>query len=224
MSQQIECIVIDTLNGIQDKQYSAEKQKPNFDKWRDYGIGVYNHIKHLQLRGFEIFLILGYEGSGKSYAMKNLPEGSCIWYNADGKNPTWKGGREIFGTKNSPTTYQVLPNDYPDIINDLDKRGKTAFAPIRVAFILGHIEDYKSGYETRQRLKLLGNLARNMSIEGLMENVLYSEVNVEGNERKYYFRTKNSGMDTCRTIEGLFDGKERIPNDFKYILDKLKAY
>jgi len=31
----IKCIVVDTVNGIQDAEYSDEKQKPNFDKWRD---------------------------------------------------------------------------------------------------------------------------------------------------------------------------------------------
>lgn len=219
----IKCIVIDTLNGIQDKQYSAEKQKPNFDRWRDYGIGVYNHIKQLQSLGFEIFLILGYEGSGKSYGMKNLEAGTCIWYNADGKNPTWSGGREIFGTKNKPTEFQVLPNDYSDIVNDIKKRGSGVFADTRVAFILGHIDDYKSGYDTRQRLKILGNLARNLSVEGLMENILYSEVSMDGDKRKYYFRTRNSGVDTCRSIEDLFE-TEQIPNNFRYILDKLEKY
>lgn len=219
----IKCIVVDTLNGIQDAEYSAEKSKPNFDKWRDYGTSVYNHIKHLQALGFEIFLILGYEGSGKSYGIKSLPEGTCIWYNADGKNPTWKGGKEIFGTKNNPTKYQVLVNSYSQIISDIKKRGSDAFEQDRVAFVLAHIDDYKSGYEQRQRLKVLGNLARNLSIEGLMENVLYSEINVDGAKREYYFRTANSGVDTCRSSEGLFDA-EKIPNSFQYILDKLSKY
>lgn len=219
----IKCIVVDTLNGIQDAEYSAEKQKPNFDKWREYGIEVYNHIKHLQALGFEIVLILGYEGSGKSYGIKSLPEGSCVWYNADGKNPTWKGGKEIFGTKNNPTQYQVLVKHYSHIIADIKKRGSDAFEQDRVAFVLAHIDDYKSGHDQRKRLKVLGNLARNLSIEGLMENVLYSEINVDGAKREYYFRTVNSGVDTCRTSEGLFDN-EKIPNDFNYILEKLGKY
>jgi len=62
-----------------------------------------------------------------------------------------------------------------------------------------------------------------MSIEGLFENTLYSEVSTENNDRHYYFRTKASGNDTCRSVEGLFD-KERIPNDFAYILEKFKKY
>lgn len=219
----IKCIVIDTINGIQDAQYSAEKQKPNFDKWRDYGTSIYNHIKDLQKLGFEIFLVLGYEGSGKSFAMKNLEAGSCVWYNADDKNPTWAGGREIFGTKNAPTQWQVKVSDYSHIVNDIKKRGSDSFEKDRVAFLIGHVEDYKSGYDYRQRWKILGNQARNLSIEGLMENILYSEVNTEDNKRKYYFRVQGSGADTCHSVEGLFEG-DRIPNDFKLILDKLANY
>lgn len=218
------CITVDTINGIQDAQYSAEAGKPNFDKWRNYGVELYNFIKSLQKLGFEIVGVFGDFGSGKSYGMSTLKEGECMWYNADAKNPTWKGGKEIFGTKRNPTEHQLIPTSYQQIIQNLTSKGKSAFVDNPVAFITGHIDEYKApNGEVRYRLKILGNLARNLSVEGLFENTLYTHVQKEKEDTKFYFKTINSGGDTCRTTEGLFDG-DLIPNDYSYILKKLEEY
>jgi hypothetical protein len=217
-------IVVDTLNGIQDAQYSAESSKPNFDKWRNYGVELYNFIKSLQKLGFTEIAVLGDFGSGKSFGISTLKEGECMWYNSDAKNPTWRGGKQIFGTKTKPTAHQMIPSSYQQILNDIQSKGRAAFSENPVAFVIGHTEEYKApNGEVRYRLKILGNLARNLSVEGLFENTLYTHVVKDKTETKYYFRTKNSGSDTCRTMEGLFED-ELIPNDFSFILKKLDEY
>lgn len=59
--------------------------------------------------------------------------------------------------------------------------------------------------------------------EGLFDTVLYAECTRIGDENKYYFRTQNSGNDTCKSPRGMFPGP-RIPNDMQYILDCYRAY
>jgi hypothetical protein len=59
--------------------------------------------------------------------------------------------------------------------------------------------------------------------EGLFDTVLYAECSREGEENKYFFRTQNSGNDTCKSPLGMFPGI-RIPNDMQYVIDSYIAY
>jgi len=59
--------------------------------------------------------------------------------------------------------------------------------------------------------------------EGLFDTVLYAECAKEGEENIYFFRTQNSGNDTCKSPMGMFPGK-RIPNDMQYVIDSYIAY
>lgn len=217
----IKTIVVDTLNGIQQDQWMEMQGKAGHDQWMDFGKDIYKFVLELQKRGFEIIEVPGYEGSGKSYGMKGLKKGTNIWFNCDKKNPTWEGGREEYGTKNNPTKYQVLPSGYKAILAHIDaviKGGHLDKNPI--AFLTCHVEDFKSGSETRQRMKTLGKVATKMNIEGKMENVFYSVVNREGNKINYYLATKNNGYNTGRSNEGMFE-EELIPNNFQLIVDAL---
>ena len=217
----IKTIVVDTLNGIQQDEWMEMQKKAGHDEWMDFGKDIYKFVLALQKRGFEIVEIPGYEGSGKSYGMKNLPSGTNVWYNCDKKNPTWEGGRKEYGTKTNPTKLHVIPTGYTHIIKHIDAiiaAGKLDKNPI--AFLTCHIEDYKSGNGTRQRMKTLGKVATKMNIEGKMENVFYSQVVLEGSETKYYLATKNNGYNTGRSSEGMFT-ESFIPNDFQLIVEAL---
>lgn len=157
--------------------------------------------------------------------MKTLPSQTNLWFNADGKNPTWKGGKEEYGTKTAPTKYMSIPKTYADVINVINavkKAGQLDDNPI--AFLMAHIEDFKStDGKVRQRLKTLGKLTNKMNIEDMFEMCYYTEVIMEGGKPVYRLRTQNNGSDTCRTMEGLHD-EFHIPNDGKAIVDAIVNY
>lgn len=221
----IRTITIDTLTGIQSETYMRESKKPNFDKWTDYGKDIWNLISTLQNLGFEIVMILGEPGTGKSSGMRTLPKGTNIWYNADNKNPVWKGGKEEYGKKNNPKSpYHVIPKSYNDIIKHI-KQGVEGgnFEEERVAILTGHTEDYKTGDSfTKRRLKTLGNLATKMQLEGKLETVLYSNVEREGGKSNYILETENNGFNTARSPMDLFEPV--IDNDYNYVIEKILEY
>lgn len=218
--QKINCILVDTLNAIQQNDYMTETSKPDHNKWRNYGQDIYKFVVGLQKRGFEVVLILGGEGQGKSYSARNLQ--NCIWYNCDIKNFPTKEGRARYGSKTTPTKYHVIPHKYIDILKHVDSI-KGAFADQKVAFLLGHIESEKMGRDLKQKLKVLGSLAHKQNIEGKMEVTLYTHVQEEDGEIKYYFRTRTNGLDTCRSPEGMFEG-DLIPNDLNLVLEAIQSY
>ena len=86
----ISTVCIDTLTQIQENQFMLDKKKPGHDKWKDYSQDIYKFILDLQELGFEIALIVGPPGVGKSTGMRNLPSKTNIWYNADNKNPVYR--------------------------------------------------------------------------------------------------------------------------------------
>jgi hypothetical protein len=174
--------------------------------------------------GFEIIYILGEPGTGKSSGMRTLPSKTNVWFNADNKNPVWEGGKQEYGKKTNPIApYHIIPLTYADMLTHI-KTGieKGVFEEERYAFVLGHIEAYKTGVETKERLKVLGKLATKMQLEGKAETVLYSRVEMEGGKRDYILETQSSGYNTARSHQNMFDGK--IPNDYNLVLEKLQAY
>jgi len=144
-----------------------------------------------------------------------------IWYNGDNKNPTWIGGVQQYGRKNKPTRFQVIPSSYNQIIIHVKKLMEAGlFIDTPVAILTGHIEDYKSQDEYRQRLKVLGKIATKHNIEGRMENVLYAKMDMEEGKPNYFFTTQGDGSNTARTSEGYF-GEAKIPNDYKVVVDAI---
>ncbi len=88
---------------------------------KDYGGAIYSFMSDIQNKGFEIVLILGEPGTGKSSGMRTLPHESNIWYNTDNKNPVWEGGRAEYGKKSSPIApYHLIPTSYKEIIDHID--------------------------------------------------------------------------------------------------------
>ena len=218
-------IVIDTINAIQNDEFLKLSSKANYDDWRDFGVNIQKFILELQTLGFECVLILGSVGSGKSYGIKYLPSETNVWFNADKKNPTWRGGKDQYGTKVTPNKNHIVATSYKQIINTLQKAVKAdRFEDRRYAFIVGHIEHYGTGGKL-QRLKVLGKMATKMQIEGRFENVFYTDVKSDGSGKpEYRLLTYNTGKNTGRTVEGLFDEKLTIPNNYQAIVEALDNY
>ena len=224
MSTKVRTICVDTLTGIQNELWMTDSKKPGHDKWMDMGKGIWQLISDLQDRGFEIILILGEPGTGKSTGMRTLPHDTNIWFNADNKNPVWEGGKEEYGKKLNPRLpFHLVPKSYKDIIDHIDLGlSKGMFEDERYAILTGHTEDYKTGLDNKKRLKTLGNLATKMQLEGRLETVLYSDVKREGDTTHYVLVTENDGVNTARSPMGLFEPV--IDNDYHAVISKLLAY
>lgn len=221
----IRTICVDTLTQIQENEYMTDKKKPGHDKWKDYATTVHTFVIALQQLGFEIILVIGPPGTGKSSGMATLPADTNIWFNADNKNPVWKGGKQEYGKKINPRMpYHMIPFSYDDILTHIQE-GLTngMFEEERYAFLTGHTENFKEGPETRIRLKTLGQLTNKMQIEGKFETVLYSAVEKDDKgDLNYILETQNNGYNTARSPQGAFDGK--IPNDYNFIVNTLLEY
>jgi hypothetical protein len=220
----VRSICVDTLTAIQTDEYMADRRKAGHDKWKDYGQSIFTFMSDIQKLGFEIVLILGEPGTGKSSGMRTLPTKSNVWYNADFKNPVWEGGKAEYGTKLNPIApYHVIPKTYGDILAHIMQGiDRKMFEDNRFAFITGHTETYKVGNDTKERLKTLGNMATKMQLEGKMETVMYSRVEVEGGKTSYFLETQNNGYNTARSHQNMFEPK--IPNDYNFIIEKLINY
>lgn len=221
MSKKIKTICIDTLTGIQNEEYMTARSKPNFDKWRDFGTDIWKLISFLQNKGFEIVMVIGPPGTGKSSGMRTLEPGTNIWYNADKKNPVWTDGKKEYGSKRNPISpYHVIPTNYADITKHIIQGfEKNMFVDEPLAFLTGHIENVKSGSEYIQQLKTLGNMSTAMNLEGKLETVLYSKVDAEGATNKYLLETQNNGYNTARSPMGLFE--PTIDNDYELVRKKI---
>lgn len=223
----IKSIVIDTFTAFQKNEILEkwENGKANHDDWKDYGTDIVLFNERLTRKGFTLVGVVGYEGTGKSFGMKYLESETNIWFNVDRKNPTWKGGKEEYGTITVPTKFMSIPKTYKNVLDTIDMlKSKNLFVENPVAFLVGHVEDYKSaGGDSRQRLKTFGKVANKMNIEDKLTMCYYSEVRKEGDKVERYFRTQNSGWDTCRTNEGMHESLY-IPNNYQTILDAIETF
>ncbi len=221
----VRSICVDTLTAIMKNQVYEEwgdGKKVNYDAWKDYGIELNNFVRGLVQRGFTNVGILGYEGSGKSFGMKSLPAGTNVWYNCDDKETTFKGGRQIYGTRTNPTYLNKIKESksYQGILDSIDKIIKAGMLDANpVAFLMAHIEDYKSGEVIRQRMKIMGKVSKN-GLEDMLTMCYYTEVIPNGIGADYKLRTQNTGFNTGRTMEGQHDSL-LIDNNFSEII---KAY
>lgn len=217
----VRTICIDTLTGIQNEIYMQESKKPGYDQWTDYGKDIWVLISKLQELGFEIVLILGEPGTGKSSGMRTLPHNTNIWFNADNKNPVWVGGKEEYGKKVNPRLpYHIIPKNYSAIIKHIqDGLERNMFEEERYAILTGHTEDYKTGLDIKKRLKILGKLGTKMQLEGKLETVLYSDVRKNSGITEYILTTENDGLNTARSPMGLFP--PIIENDYNLVIQKL---
>ena len=222
MSKKIESIVVDTLTAIQINQYLTAASKPDFDKWTDFGKDIYTFIINLQRLGFELVLVVGEPGTGKTTGMKTLNPDQTIWYNVDSKLPPFKGGRKAYGTFKNPNKNQMVPTTYSEIITHIKSLGRDSFGEMPVAFLTAHVENFKQGREQKSRLKTLGNMASKFAIEGTVNTVLYSTVDTSEGAPKFLLETQNNGFNTARSYEGMLEAL--IPNDYQMILEAIQNY
>jgi hypothetical protein len=216
----IESICIDTLTSIQERKYTRNSKKPTFDQWFDYGSDLPNFTYQLQDIGFELVLVAGLPGLGKSYSMKFLTPQTNIWINCDNKNVPWSGEPTCYGTKTNRTRYHKFFTEYDHIINFLEGGKKNGiFAENPVAFLMGHTEIQKDG---TYRLKTIGKMASRMNIEGNFENCLIAEALFEEERPTYRFRTVTSGLDFARTREGVFEDVY-IDNNLQLVKERIRA-
>lgn len=221
------CVIIDTINSTQNDEYMSMLDRNEMitrDKWRDFGVNIYMLLDNIKkLPDAEIVLVLGYEGSGKSFGIKGLDPNTTMWLHTDKKGITFKGGRQNY--KKEFKNYFDTEIDSYDTLNAFIERthAKRVKDKPFVVFILGHIEDYKVEVQTRQRLKVLGNLATKMNIEGSVTHCYYTQINKIPGGVEYKLRTVNTGFNTGRSLEGMFDS-ELIDNNFQLILDGIDNY
>lgn len=162
--------------------------------------------------------------TGKSSGMRTLPTGTNIWFNADNKNPVWTGGTKEYGKKTSPKfPFHIIPKSYSDILAHIDKGlANGTFEKEKFAILTGHTEDYRTGTENKRRLKVIGNIATKMQLEGKLETVLYSTVRKEAGEVQYLLETQNDGYNTARSPMGVFE--PIIDNDYNLVIEKLSEF
>jgi hypothetical protein len=227
--KKIRSICVDTLTAIMKSQvydtWEAGKALKH-DDWKDYGVELNQFVRALRDRGFTLIGVLGYEGSGKSFGMKSLDPGTNVWFNCDDKETTFKGGRQVYGTRTKPTQLNRIADSksYDSMLATIDKiiaAGALDANPI--AFLIAHIEDYKSGEVTRQRMKVMGKVSKN-GLEDMLTMCYYTKVSADGyGGVKYELLTQNTGLNTGRTMEGQHEGLT-IPNDFKLIINSFDNY
>lgn len=220
----INAVIIDTLTATQTNEWLSMEKKPNHDKWMDMGKSIFEFCTFLEGAGFELIFILGNPGTGKSCGIRTLDPDKTIFINADKKNPTWTGGREIYGLKSNPKLpHHFIPTSYESIINHLKKIGeRIGFEEKRYAFLTAHIEEYKSGVETCQRLKTIGKMSSKYQLEAKAENVFYTRVKKTEEGTSYILETENNGYNTARSIMSVFPPE--IPNDYQLIIDTLNNF
>jgi len=92
--------------------------------------------------------------------------------------------------------------------------------------LMNHIEYNLDGNGDRKIIFKMpaGKFANEKLVpEGLFDTVLYAECAKQGDKNVYFFRTQNSGNDTCKSPMGMFPSL-RIPNDMQYVIDSYNAY
>lgn len=223
----ISTIVIDRFTSFTENRYKTDYEKPGFDEWRNYGVSVARLVTAIQNIGFEIVLIFGKPGSGKSYGLKYLQDKSTIWFNADNKPPTWKGGRKYWGLNSNPNMpFHMVPKSEQAVLNHLKKASdKGILADRKIAFLLAHetiIDSIKGEKQLTVKLtgKMLSGGPKGVSLEGMFTEVYRSFIDEEGEHK--LFVGASSDMPT-RSKEDLYD-TNIIDNNFALIREKLFTY
>lgn len=92
--------------------------------------------------------------------------------------------------------------------------------------VVAHVEEnYDAEGSLRVSFMVPGGklLKEKIKVDGMFTTVLYTEVEVRDSKPSYYFLTQNNGKNSCKSPEGMFD-EIRIPNDLKFVLDRIQAY
>lgn len=194
-------------------------------------------------------LILGESGTGKSTSMRNLDPQTTSIVNVDGKPYPFKAKfpKTIVSDKSETIKNALLKTDSKVVVvddsqfimaNEYMRRAKEVgynkFTDIGqhffdvvetvkqlpsdvIVFFLHHTETDQFG---NIKAKTIGKmLDSTITLEGKFSIVLRTSVE----NGQYFFRTQNSGDDTTKSPFGMFE-TEKIPNDLKFVADKITAY
>ena len=194
-------------------------------------------------------LLLGESGTGKSYSMKNFAPDQVKILSVHKPILPFRGKYEIVKTPDCDSIVREMQNtDKKSIVIDdfqyilglpmmrrISEKGWEKYSEIQQPYfdVLDAIDDlpddvivYLTSHvmhndETgKVQIKTIGKaLDKYVTIEGLFMIVLGTQV-VDG---KYYFVTQNNGANTLKSPEGMFPSL-LIPNDLKYVDDKIRNY
>lgn len=190
--------------------------------WKDYGVEILDLFEFIKsLPDTTFILVLGFEGTGKSFGVKYLNPLETMYLNADNKPLTWFGARNNYPVDKSLKNYSV-PVSYDNVKSNLTFAHKNRKNHL-VVFVNAHIEVFKDAETSayRHRLKVLGKMATKFNIDGATSHTYYTKVDptLPKDEGRFSLLTENSGFNTCRSPEGYWDGP--IPNNYQKIVDRI---
>lgn len=223
-AKNVNAIIIDTVNELQDNEYleNMRKQgKASFQQYIDLNVKLKVMVNDLKDLFDEVVLVIGGEGTGKSFGIKGLDPRRSIWFNTDRKPATFKGGRKNY--KKEYRNYFDDIKSYPELLDLLTKAKKICSEeePV-IVFLLGHLaKDPDTG---AMKLKTIGKFGEKLNIVGSVTNCYFTHL-VPGPEGKmqYLLDTTNDGTNVARCLEDLYPTKY-IPNNFEYIRQSIADY
>ena len=194
-------------------------------------------------------LILGESGTGKTYSMHNFNPDEVKILSVQKPILPFRGkyditktptGEDVINEMKKTKKKVIVVDDFQYILGvpmlkRIGEKGWDKFNEIQQPYgeVLDALNDlpddtivfFNSHVMTnddtgRVQIKTIGKaLDKYITIEGLFMIVLGTSV-VDGN---YYFLTQNNGANTLKSPEGMFPSLA-IPNDMKYVVDKIRNY
>lgn len=193
-------------------------------------------------------LVLGKPGTGKSYSMKSFSPDEVKILSVHKPILPFRGkyeivktptGRDIIKEMKNTKKKNIVVDDFQYVLglpmmHRVSEKGWDKFNEIQqpyadvleavsdlpddvIVYFTSHTDTDNDG---NTKIKTIGNaLDKYIAVEGLFMIVLGTVV-VNDN---YYFATQNSGNDTLKSPDGMFPSKW-IPNDLKYVEDKIRNY
>lgn len=194
-------------------------------------------------------LILGESGTGKSYSIKNFAPDQVKILSVQKPILPFRGKYDIVKTHDCDSIVREMRNtDKKSIVIDdfqyilglpmmrrIGEKGWEKYSEIQqpyfdvldaidglpddvIVYLTSHVmHNDETG---KVQIKTIGKaLDKYVTIEGLFMIVLGTQVN----DGKYYFVTQNNGANTLKSPEGMFPSL-LIPNDLKYVDDKIRNY
>lgn len=193
-------------------------------------------------------LILGESGTGKSYSIKTFKPEEVKILSVYKSILPFRGQYEVVNTPTSDDIIRELHNTnkknividdfqyilglpmmrrigekgwdkfneisqpYSDVLDELHKLDDDV-----IVYIMSHVETNDDG---KVKIKTIGKaLDKYITIEGLFMLVFGTRVI----DQHYFFMTQNNGNNTVKTPDGMFSDIY-IPNDLKYIEEKIRNY
>ena len=193
-------------------------------------------------------LVLGESGTGKTFSISSFKENEVKILSVAKQILSFRGKYEIVKTPTAADVIREMKNTSKKniVIDDfqyvlglpmmrrIGEKGWDKFNEISqpyadvldaindlpddtIVYFLSHTETAEDG---KTKIKTIGKaLDKYITIEGLFMIVLGTHVI----DQKYFFTTQNSGNNTVKTPYGMFDNMY-IPNDLKYVEDKIRNY